>query len=78
MDFWFSVSFFLSLSLTHASRFGRKRHHQPPPIKKQDTWERDGRTMYKIEVYITNKGQVREFGFSLFLFSARGKKVALS
>ena len=25
--------------------------------KKQDTWERDGRTMYKIEVYITNKGQ---------------------
>ena len=23
----------------------------------KDTWERDGRTMYKIEVYITNKGQ---------------------
>lgn len=25
----------------------------------KDTWERNGRTMYKIEVFITNKGQVR-------------------
>mgnify|MGYP002628208658 CR=1 FL=1 len=65
-DFFSLLSFVsLSLSRAHASskRLARKKKKKKNVTnfrrfpKKQDTWERDGRTMYKIEVYITNKGQ---------------------
>lgn len=45
-----------SLSPTH-SRVPQKKPAANDHHLQQDTWERDGRTMYKIEVYITNKGQ---------------------